>query len=73
MTAETYRGAPCAHGHTLRYRSNRKCVTCACAPARYFALSPGAHTAELVTIVETVYARRPGWTYWRATEIIPKH
>lgn len=35
MTADTYHGAPCAHGHTLRYRSNRKCVECARVPARY--------------------------------------
>ena len=67
MTAqpETYHGAPCAHGHTLRYRSNRKCVECACAASRFFAVSPDGSSAEPVTLIEAVYARRPGWTYWR--------
>jgi hypothetical protein len=29
MTAETYQGGPCKHGHTLRYKRNRNCVQCA--------------------------------------------
>lgn len=67
---ETYIGEPCAQGHTLRYRSNRKCVTCACAPAQFFALAADGSMAQPVTMVEAVYARRPGWSYWRAKRIL---
>lgn len=35
MSVETYHGLPCERGHTLRYRSNRKCVACACKPRLY--------------------------------------
>lgn len=27
--AKHYRGKPCPHGHTLRYRKTHRCVACA--------------------------------------------
>lgn len=68
MTAETYNGQPCAHGHTLRYRSNRKCVACARREVQYFELDAQG-TARAIQLTEATYARLPGRSYWRATRI----
>ena len=65
MIVETYRGKPCAHGHTVRYRSNRKCVACARLEVRWFeVLADGS--CRQVTSTEAVYAHLSGRSYWRA-------
>lgn len=69
MSAETYDGKPCAHGHTRRYRSNRKCVACSTRLVKFFELAPGGETARAIGLTEAAYCRRAGFTYWRAVKL----
>ena len=42
MSALTYQGKPCAHGHDgTRYASNRKCIACARRTDVYIVLTSG--------------------------------
>jgi hypothetical protein len=66
MTPETYTGKPCAHGHTLRYRSNRKCVHCSRHEVVYIA--QGIWT-RYETEQDARAANGPGVTIWRATRV----
>lgn len=73
MTPETYNGKPCAHGHTLRYRSNRKCVQCSRLEVRYIAVDcNGAGGMLRDTEAEARSDAKSIWkdgTIWRATRV----
>lgn len=64
MSAETYTGKPCPRGHTLRYRSNRKCVACYTLEVRYIVEWPNGalHPREQVE-------PRANDTLWRAVRV----
>lgn len=73
MAAEVYEGRPCEHGHTIRYRSNRKCVACHTLPAVYIVLEVRAMPA-LAPVLATQgdaerYITEHGGEIWRATPI----
>jgi hypothetical protein len=64
--AETYHGKPCAKGgHTLRWRSNRKCVACHTLPVKYFATLDGERPRQ-VGEDEALRSRSSRYVYWRA-------
>lgn len=66
MSADTYHGRPCAHGHTLRYASNRKCVECSRVPARYVVFDDGRMISYHPTIEA---AKAEGEDIWLARKL----
>lgn len=71
MTAETYRGKPCAYGHNgVRYRSNRKCVQCYTLPVRYLVVLDGDVYGGLFDSPAGARRQAPQEaTVWRATPL----
>lgn len=71
MTTETYNGKPCERGHTLRYRSNRKCVACSRREVRYFVVPYVGRVQVFAAreVAEQYATREYPAQLWRATRI----
>lgn len=70
MTALTYQGKPCAHGHDgTRYASNRKCVACSRREVRYFRMQGGDVYDVCRTQMAAELMGGDGFEIWRAVRV----